>query len=220
MGVPMSIKASNKLDWLHGFFEGDDVYVVGGGNSLREFHLDDKWHLLDQKRVIAVNNSYMHTKPDILCFLDAVFPQTLRSRGHYVHRFPFKVLAGWCSSLWPDEQSAENVSIFRTWNQPTKDPNVGLYSAMTSTHVAINAAIIGKARRIYLLGVDGGYINGRGHYFSSIDTQAAEEFRYKRMIEGYEPFIGLAEIFNASPQSYVEAFPKITIDKALRGETP
>lgn len=227
--MPTIAKKKNDLSWVSGYFEGEDVYIIGGGNSLRQFHLDDRWSELEGKRVIAINNAYLYAPCDILLFLDAAFPALMRSRGHKLSEMSCKVMAGWSSALWPEEVAADNLSVFRPWREPSLDIERGLFSPLQGGASALNLALICKAKRVFLLGLDCRYIAGRGHFYSTNDTRPADEVRYLRVagkanekgpnVNHYEGFKGMGEIYNASPDSAIDTFPKITIDEALKGVT-
>jgi hypothetical protein len=197
-----------RCNWIADYFKGDDVFIVGGGPSLFGFDFSR----LEGKRVIAINHSYRYCKPEILVFLDAKFKREVEALGCDLYAMPFKIIAGPSSGM----RSKGNCTVVQMAHRPSINPG-SMYGRAQSGLVAINAALIGKARNIYLLGFDAKFKNGMGHFYSKDwkHTQDNNENQYSKMARTYEPFKGFKNIFNCNPDSGISAFKKITIDDAL-----
>jgi hypothetical protein len=138
-----------------GEWEGEDCYIVGGGESLKEFD----WSVLEGKNTIAINRAHEEFKPSIVFFTD--------------HRFYQWVMQGVYG--WPARESFLNPDVKRVMlcnNKfeypdfiqilPSKFPvdiftttlKDGLCRSTNSTVSAMNLAWLMGAKRIFLLGVD------------------------------------------------------------------
>lgn len=201
-------------DWLPGFFRGDDVFIVGGGPSLTGFDFSR----LDGRRKIVINHSYRYVKNyDLLVFLDSRFRVEALDRGDDPYSFDCRVLAGPCSGM----KTQGNTSVYHIANDPSMDPRF-LYGRAQSGLVAINAAIIGKARNIYLLGFDCNFQNGQGHFYSKEWKHVRDdcEAAYTRVIRSYEKYRGYTNIINCSMTSALPYFTKANIDDVLCDPSP
>ena len=199
---------SARCDWLVDYFKGDDVFIVGGGPSLFGFNFSR----LEGRRVIAINHSYRYCKAEILVFLDAKFAREAKERGHDPYEMPLKIVAGPSSGM----HSRGNCTIVQMSQKPSKNP-ASLYGRAQSGLVAINLALIGNARNIYLLGFDAKFSNGMGHFYSKDwkHTMDDKEIQYSKMARTYDAFKEYKNILNCNPDSGLTAFKKITINQAL-----
>ena len=200
------------MDWLRGFFKDQDVYIVGGGASLYEFFKAGNFSRLEDKRVIAVNHSYMYVKHDILVFLDGKFHKEVKARGDNFENMDCRIITGPSGGL----QTKDHITMFHLAPQPSENPNY-LFGRAQSGLIAINAAIVGEAKNIYLLGYDCGFIKGRGHFYSDEWTHAQDKNQaaYKRPLNDYKKFAKYKNIFNCSPASAITVFPKIELESVL-----
>jgi hypothetical protein len=199
-----------RSQWIVNYFKGHDVFIVGGGPSLYKFDFSR----LDGKRVIAVNHSYRYCKPEILVFLDGKFKtEVMRDFGHDLYTMPFKIIAGPSSCM----KNQGNCTLVYMSPRPSNDHS-RLHGRAQSGLVAINAALIGAAKNIYLLGFDGCFIDGRGHFYSDEwkHTQDGNEKQYSKMNDKYNAFRAYRNIYNCSEQSKITAFKKIDINEVLR----
>jgi hypothetical protein len=198
-----------RCDWIRNCFHKQDVFIIGGGPSLFGFDFSR----LEGRRVIAINHSYRYCKPEILVFLDSKFLKETRDMGHDVSAMPFKIIAGPSSGM----KSKGNCTVVQLAQKPTNMPG-SMYGRAQSGLVAINAALVGNAKNIYLLGFDAKFRDGRGHFYSDDfkHTMDHREEQYKRMTRNYNAFMHYKNIFNCCPDSNISAFEKITIDKAVK----
>ena len=102
--------------------------------------------------------------------------------------------------------------------QVSTDPR-GLCTGRNSGYQAINLAYLAGSRRIVLLGYDGKRINKKSHWFGDhpAPTSDAEMDAFRRSFrDGAKRFRELGiEILNASPDSAIDAFPRVTVEEAL-----
>jgi len=199
-----------RAKWLVDYFNDDDVYIVGGGPSLDGFDFTR----LEKERVIAINHSYRYCKPEILVFLDNKFKtECQRDFNHDLSEMPFKIICGPSSGM----KSQGNATVVHMASKISTDPS-RLHGRAQSGLVAINAAIIGNAKNIYLLGFDGGFINGKGHFYSDDwrHSQDDNENQYVKMNSKYNVYSEYKNIFNCSMDSRLTAFQKLSIDEVLK----
>lgn len=194
--------------WMKDFFKGCDVFIIGGGPSLFGFDFSR----LDGRRVIAINHSFRYCKPEILIFLDGKFKKEAADLGYDLYAMPFRIVAGPSSGM----KNQGNCSIVQMAQGPSNNPAC-LHGRAQSGLVAINFAIIGNARNIYLLGFDAKFNNGMGHFYSHEwrHTMDGREEQYKKMARCYNAFKNYKNIFNCCPDSGIDAFKKISIEQAL-----
>jgi len=199
-----------RAEWLRNYFEGDDVFIIGGGPSLYEFDFSR----LEGKRVIAINHSYRYCKPEIVVFLDQKFKtECLRDFNHDLYSMPFKIIAGPSSGM----KNQGNCTVVHMAKKPSKDPAF-LHGRSQTGLVAINAALIGNARNIYLMGFDGGFSKGMGHFYSKDrkHSQDNNENQYSKMNSKYDVYSEYKNIYNCNIESKLSAFKKIPIDEILK----
>lgn len=198
-------------EWLVNCFKDQDVFVIGSGPSLTDF---DYRPLRDKKKIV-INHQYRYVTPDIHLFLDGRFVSEVKKHfGHDVYNFPWKVLAGPASGM----TRKENVYIFQSAEEPSQSPQ-RLYTITQSGLCAINAAILTGAARIFLLGMDCRFVGDRGHSYSHefrhIRDGRQHEKAYAKNIKRYRRFSEHKHIWNLSPISAIDAFPKMQLSEAL-----
>lgn len=197
--------------WIVDFFKGEDVFIVGGGNSLRSFYQSGGFEKLKNKRVIAINFSYLYLDlPDILVFMDNTFNPLLMKQGHNLKDFQGKIITGFASGVM-----GKNIYHVHTTNKPTFNPGK-MFSAHASGLIAINTALISNAKNIYLLGFDGQLSNGFCHFYDKEKTTNPEvALRYKRTLHHYKAFSEFKNIYNCSDVSLIKCFKYKTLDNIL-----
>lgn len=209
---PLRQKRRRRADWINNHFEGEDVFIVGGGPSLSGFDFSR----LDDKNVVAVNHAYMYVRADVLVFLDASFLGIVRDRGHRLKDWPFKIIAGPSSNMQHDEQTT--IIVYEP-DKPTMSDPSQLYGRASSALVALNAALYMTSARIFLLGIDCCFQDGRGHFFSDQWAHPRDssnhEPSYMRMAEKFNKFSRFKNVYNCSPISRVNTFRYMDIEDAL-----
>ena len=193
--------------WLINYFENQDVYIVGSGPSLLGFDFKK----LENKNVIAVNNSYKYVKHNILIFYDPSFQQTVRNNKDDIYKMDCKIITGRSSGIIPKNN---NISIVNMKDYPSKNPDY-LYGSFQSGLMAINAALISEAKKIFLLGFDCTWKNNICHFYYQ-DCNHPESFnkiRYERAVPYYDKFCDFRnKIFNCSDISLIKTFQKIKLE--------
>ena len=151
-------------------FEGETIYIIGGGPSLKNFNFAE----LKGHRTIAINKAvFFHQTADVL--------------------------------YWTD-------SRFYTWYKNDID---------NSGYAAINLAYHLGANRIVLLGFDMHNDGKDTHFHNGYPTRAAGDHIYKnKFLPGFKELekglrVEGVTVFNASPHSQLNEFPKITLAQAL-----
>lgn len=174
LGRKYGQSAPGNSQWLHGYFDGDDVYVIGGGPSIENMD----WNKLADKRTIAVNHSIRFVPNlDIACFIDHEFNTEMkRFYNQDMQQWPGKVVASQKSHLKPEG----NVAIVEATNRATDYSMSAVYGEYSSGIFAAQVAKLAGARRIYLLGMDCGWIPGKDHGFPDDDTG----YNHRRGITG------------------------------------
>jgi hypothetical protein len=212
-GANRAVKTGNQ--WLIDYFKGNDVFLLGGGASLKGFWEAGRLKELADRRVIAINHSYMYIKRfDVLVFLDGKFKTEVERRGESLEGMNCNYVLAGPSSI---AKYSKKVCRFNTvMNRPSKNPN-RLFNASQSGLCAINAALIGNAKRIFLLGFDCKF-NGQGHFYSKEWTHSRDhdERAYQRPLRHYERFTD-SRIYNCTTDSAIKNFKYMSIDDALYG---
>jgi len=197
-------------------WQGKDVFIIGGGSSLRGFD----WSLLKKEHTIGCNQAFRLGPEvcDICIFCDKKFILKDRDprRGFYdeLAKFPNPVVTN----------NNQLVKYKITWlkHMPRKVRGLGTdslgYNKNTGA-AAINLALILGASTIYLLGFDMHLdTTGRPNWHDRLLDKANEK-TYKGMIKGFDNlhkdleivFPG-RKIFNVTNKSDLNIFPKINFD--------
>lgn len=94
-----------------------------------------------------------------------------------------------------------------------------LLTGRNSGYQAVNLAVLAGARRVALLAYDMRFQGGKAHWFGDhpIKNVEAEFAAYARRFRTMVPQLRElgVQIFNCSPISLIDAFPKATIEEAL-----
>lgn len=213
--------------------------VIAGGPSLSarevdrvgELHKGSGW-----LRAIAVNDAYLLAPwADVCYFADGEWwrwhTKGIARPGFSADqvRERFAAFAGQkCSIRWSG-MNVEDESVHIVKNKYGEhshgegislDPRC-LVSGKNSGFQAINLAILAGAKRILLLGIDGAPDKlGRNHWFGENprNVQWAVFYEYmRRTFASAENQIKAAgvEVINCNPTSFIDHFPKMTLEKAL-----
>jgi hypothetical protein len=201
---------SRNCKWIIDYFKGQNVYIVGGGPSLDGFDFSR----LDNKKTITINHSYRHCKTDILVFLDGIFVREIKENfGHDIYKFPFKVVAGASTGI----QERGNVTKIQYTKEICLKPD-RMYGRPCSTFIAMSVALVAGARNIFLLGIDGKFKNGKGHFYTGGKFKHKRdnyEAAYRRMVPLFDKFKRFKNIYNCNKDSLIKTFTFIDIDSAI-----
>jgi len=192
-------------------FEGETIYIIGGGPSLKNFNFSE----LKGLNTIAINKAvFFHQTADVLFWTD--------SRFYTWYKNDIDNFNGLKFSLKPGSQYTTDIKVLRKGvdHGLEKDPHV-LAHGFNSGYAAINLAYHLGANRIVLLGFDMHNDGKDTHFHEGYPTQPAGDHIYKdKFLPGFKELErGLRAdgitVFNASPYSSLNEFPKITLAQAL-----
>jgi len=190
--------------------DAKDVFVVGGGSSVRTFPIS----FLENHKVIGCNDAYQFGTSiiDILVFGD--------SKWYFYHkdRLDFR---GFSNPKITNNEKLKNEQgiIFAPRSQSGFCVDSLGWNGNTGSS-AINLALILGAKRIFLLGFDmsldeAGRSNWHLNYLDKPGTQ-----HYKRYIDSMKESINQieinfpgSEIYNLNPLSSMELFPKRRLEE-------
>jgi hypothetical protein len=196
------------------------VVCIAGGPSLTQEQCEA---VRSKARVIVVNDAFkLAPWADALYFAD--------HRWMEWHRKEVSEFAGHKVSIeqsrpveWPDD-----IHILRNLDKgdPTGlslDP-MGLKTGRHSGYQALNLAVLAGGNPILLLGYDYKFVDGKAHFHGDHPIPTPENhltgFRQKlSTIENPLKDMGI-EVFNCSPDSLLEAFPRMSLEKALLHTLP
>ena len=196
-------------------FEGETVYIIGGGPSLKDFD----FNRLNGAKTIAINKAVLfYPKADVLYWTDVRFYTWHKDEIDNYKGLKFCIKTG--------SQYSNNIKILKKGklNGLETDPQT-LAHGNNSGYAAINLAYHLGAARIILLGFDMGNVlhNNKmiSHFHDGYPTRPANDKMYlDKFIPGFSKLksdlLGLGiTVLNASTYSRLNVFPKITIEQAL-----
>jgi len=213
------IGAENMIQ--EGMWKGDRAFLVGGGSSLENFD----WDLLaaarraPRTRVAVVNMAIEKCADfaDILVWKDRVM---------YVYqRDVFNAFSGLkCAyDLGEDNLGPEGTVFLKVKMEEGISTSLeeGLCHGNNSGYLALNLIYLLGCNPIFLLGIDGGPVNGKLHFHPEppgLPSMEEQEVIYGAFRDNYDAFGGSflergVHVFNLSPISRVKSFPKF--DPAL-----
>lgn len=162
---PIIQELSNKL-------AGTDVFIVGGGNSLRGFDFSK----LKGKNVIAVNSAFKYVdETAVLYWLDATWPKTKGAVGLAEHpsKLKFTGRASCDGAIRTNKIGEYGEHYLRKTGNSGLDPNPDNVRGNNSGANAINLAVNMSASRILLLGFDMGHVKGKANFHDDHEQQAS-----------------------------------------------
>lgn len=196
-------------DW-----QGQSAYLIGGGSSLSYCNFD----IFTGKNVIGINDAFKLGAGicKVCLFGDAAF---FHKNVQGLDAFTGKVVT--CSP--------NLIGLQVGWLNRMHRERDGLYSGDTlgwnhsTGAAAINLAISLGATKIYLLGYDGGKVNGKTHWHKFRNKDIGDE-SYARFAKGFKtlfhcitPNLGI-EVFNVTDgQSMLADYQRITWPDFLKG---
>jgi len=121
-----------------------DVYVIGGGNSLKEFD----WSLLKDKHTIGCNDAYQLGAEicRICVFGDA--------KWFYEHKDNLQKYQG---TIFTNDTTVSGYDLDYIWHLPRQNYGLGCETLAWNNNtgaLAINLALLLGAKRVFLLGFD------------------------------------------------------------------
>jgi len=203
------------MQWIpKQFWTGMDVFVIGGGDSLRASGFD--WNRLSSKLTIGCNDAYQ--LGPVVCNI-CVFGDLKWWHHHRdaLEKFPNPVFTNQPSLHanapdWLLSMSRLGHGISRTqlgWNHSTGS-------------VGINLALALGAQRVCLIGFDmklgkTGRANWHDHNVHNPNIESYNRFAkgFKLMARNLPTVFPGREIINLGPDSDLECFPKANLDDYL-----
>ena len=173
----------------------ETCFVIGCGSSIRGYDFST----LDSYYTIGTNH-IIRDYPNLKCglFLDDLF---FKEHREAVDNFK--------GELWvhvraiPEDYNRDNLHVVRTsLKNVNTDPNENWLLGGLSGIAALNLAILKGYKTIYLLGYD---MYGSNYH----DTEKVPFAGSEKLIERFEKFKGMADIYNCNPDSLITAFPKV-----------
>lgn len=190
--------------------EGKTVFLVGGGPSLKTFDFSR----LHGRTVLAINKA-MFDCP-FACILFWTDPRIWQRWAEDImsHRAPIKVAAN--KGTYP--APVQKVAV--TGRKGFDDRPNHIRSGNNSGYGAINWVAHRRPRRLILLGYDMAYRDGDSHYHDGYGVVHYEKTLTDKMLPYFE---GLREplrargieVVNASRDSRITVWPRVSIDEAL-----
>lgn len=199
---------------VDGIWEGEDVFIIGSGSSLKGFDFS----LLSGKKTIVINHMVTeYPGASALIFFDREFVQI---RKNEIRNFKGLIFSSMRTGY---KRNIENDYFYATdlRNVPDKF-NLGLYGKRSSL-AAINLALVMGARKVYLLGYDLIPSVSENYAFKLTTSRLkTNQNKYTKetycdmRIKEFEPFeIYKKKIFNCNPDSAIKLFGFVDIQKVL-----
>lgn len=190
---------------------GETVYIIGGGPSLSDF----KWNRLNGKKTIAINKSILsYPQADIMYWTD--------SRVYGWYKKEIDKFKGLKYTIRHHHSYTGDIKVLKRGNKfGLEEAKDTLAHGNNSGYAAINLAYLLGAKKIILLGYDMKNDGKRGHYHDGYPAPVTGDNIYKeQFIPGFNVLADLLKaknitVLNASPQSSLTVWPKITLDQAL-----
>ena len=188
--------------------EGRAAWLLGGGTSLSGIDFTK----LDNEFTIAVNHTIEHyPNADALLFGDKIF---LHKTNFDIKSYKGLIFCSEkCTKSKPIDEMLDNDNLFifdDRRDEPTLNPRVGLFHSGSSGMLALNLAIQMKAKKIYLLGYDYHYSNGKIHYYPDMEHHL--KYPAERLPRKAAKFAYFEKwkdkIINLSPTSVIQTFQK------------
>lgn len=179
-------------------YAGQTVTIIAGGPSLKGFNFS---RVVDP--VIAVNDSCYRRHSDIIVSMDAGWH---RRHGAY--------LAAYDGYLVTDRPSSRKDAILVEYHEgPRKEAEIdwAIKAANLSGFLALALALHLGAKKVVLLGYDGGYTEESNYY---ANPNAATPTGYSNKNVHYDIFKDM-DIVNVGMESQIKAFRKIPIEAPL-----
>lgn len=191
-------------------WEGEDVFIIGGGNSLKGFD----WGLLENECTIGCNSAF--TLGEKVCKI-CVFGDAKWFRKYQSELQSYKGV------LFTNSSQLRNTRLNWLWTMPRKGKGLGTSALGWNKNtgaLAINLALVLGAQQIFLLGFDmhlskEGKSNWHNRLMGRPDKRVYEKF-----IEGFtrvsidlkKVFPG-REVINITDNSDLDIFPKVNCEQ-------
>jgi hypothetical protein len=195
-----------------------DVYLIGGGPSLREFD----WRRLEGRRTIGCNSAFIHG-PNV-CHLCLFSDQPWFARYEEELFAYFKqggCVATQCEYVPPNLSWV--LCLPRTMKGLTTDGSLYYGYGGSTGASAIHLALLLGARRVFLLGYDGklskeGDSNWHQRLVEKPNPTVYLKFNeaWYQIARTHRQIFPGTEIYNTNRDSAITQFPFMDLDEALR----
>tara|TARA_R110001632_G_scaffold168793_1_gene287646 strand:- start:725 stop:1516 length:792 start_codon:yes stop_codon:yes gene_type:complete len=208
--ISNNTKPKYKYGKVDKIWNGETVYLIGGGPSLKNF----KWNSLQGKKTIAINKAItVYPNADAVYWTDGRVYTWFEKEINEFKGLKYTIRARNYSSDITILKKGKKYGL-----ELTKDT---LSHGNNSGYAAINLAIHLGAKRIVLLGYDMGNNGTSTHFHDGYPVNPTSAKIYKdQFLPGFtilrDELKGKGiQIFNACPTSNLKVFPIITIEEAL-----
>lgn len=193
---------------------GKRAWVIGTGPSLANI-TPPQWQQIDSDITIGINNLPSYHQTDYLLAGESRTPIWFKSfRTSQAVKFIIEE---------PRRQFDYPCIRFKDVKHPTFKLSQGLMTMGTSTHAALNLALIMGCDPVILLGVD---YNSQTHITPQADDDPNHPYLYAdAAIENFKKFVPHAKhlkrtIINGNPDSALECFSKQSVAEILANGRP
>jgi len=187
-------------------WQDEDVFIIGGGNSLKSFD----WGLLEDKYTIGCNSAF--TLGEKVCKI-CVFGDAKWFRKYKDELQNYKGV------VFTNVTELRNSRLNWLWTMPRKGIGLGTTALGWNSNtgaLAINLALVLGARRVFLLGFDMHLSkDGKSNWHDKLLVKQKEKV-YKKFIGKFaRVLIDLKKVFpgreviNVTDDSDLDVFPKI-----------
>lgn len=204
-------KSDNR--WLVNFFAQKDVFILGGGKSAESITTKHLTELRKLSTIVMGKKIKLIPKPSVFLLLDSDGIEKLDMPGNWPYGEDVKVLAG------PQSKMIAEGNVYRFGQvHDIISPNPEYLLCDHSGIAAVNAAIIARAKRIFLVGVDCGY--GVWKFDGNPPTMANPEFRLMRRYMSTIPLFQKAHkkfpmLYRTTDETNLKFLPFMDLDVAL-----
>jgi len=194
-------------------WEDQDVYIIGGGNSLKHFDFS----LLHNKCTVGCNDAYKH---GVITSKVCIFGDT---RWFNTHKDELDKYGG---PVFTSTPALSKSRIPWLWTLPRK--TVGCHKDALGWNFntgacATNLAVLLGAKKVYLLGFDMQLIEGESNWHhNSLNKPDADI--YPKFIEGFvalkkdmDKMCPEVEVINITDDSALDLYPKIGVTDFWKG---
>jgi len=195
-------------------WEDQDVFIIGGGNSLELFD----WELLKNENTIGCNDAFRHGSEicKICIFGDAKWFQSFKNE-----------LARYKGTVFTNCQQLQKTKLSWLWTMTRKGSGLhgdALGWNSNTGAAAVNLALLLGAKRIFLLGFDMHLSNNKRANWHQNRLDKPNENIYPKFLRGFKKLavdwkkkFPDAEIINVTDNSSLDLFPEIGVDEFWEG---
>lgn len=203
----------------HPVWLAEDVYIIGGGPSLKDFN----WSLLERLNTVGCNDAYR--LGSAICKVN-IFGDVKWIRHHI--KYHKEVLAAYQGTMYGALSNAhrfesEHFLYIKQYASGLHTDGIG-WNCNTGA-AAINLAILLGAARIFLLGFDMKRTKTDSNWHSNaLDKNPDTVYKkfiqwFPMLVQDWKAKFSKIEIFNVTDDSDLNCFPKISAKDFWDGKT-